>query len=229
MAEIVGLVASVTAPLELTVATSSFSRELKDGPKECMRLRLAIRSSEAILKTLQETVEEAQADPKDAWSNTIESPDATEGPLEQLRSILKSIKDKLAKPFTGARKLLWPFKKAEVDDLLKNLQAQMQLMNLALENDHIALSKAIRNDTKEINDGIEQLSLAQAYEEKDRILTWLTGLDFSVHLNNRLAERQEGTGKWFIESAEFMDWKQQAGQALIELLLKNESKHQSPG
>ena len=43
-------------------------------------------------------------------------------------------------------------------------------------------------------------------EERDRILTWLSPLNFGPRLSDMLDRRQEGTGTWLLESQLFTDW-----------------------
>lgn len=215
MAEVVGLAASIVALLELTVTATSFLQSVKDGSKECAKLRLAVRSAEAILKTLQETVDEVESEDRASWASTISSLGAPEGPLEQLRDTMTSLNKILAKAPSGPMKLMWPFKKVEVDKLLKDIQGQVQLLNLALENDHIALSKAIHANTEDIKGDIQRLTLAEDCKEQEAILSWITALDFSAQLNQRLGERQQGTGRWFLNCSEFQCWKEKPGETLL--------------
>lgn len=52
-------------------------------------------------------------------------------------------------------------------------------------------------------------------ENSQRILNWITPLDFDLQQNNILAQRQEGTGLWLLDSEEFNEWISQPQQTLF--------------
>jgi hypothetical protein len=43
-------------------------------------------------------------------------------------------------------------------------------------------------------------------EERQTILDWLTTIDYTPQQNDYINRRQEGTGRWLLESTEFQDW-----------------------
>ena len=43
-------------------------------------------------------------------------------------------------------------------------------------------------------------------KERDRILAWLSPLNFGPRLSDMLERRQEGTGTWLLKSQLFTDW-----------------------
>jgi hypothetical protein len=43
-------------------------------------------------------------------------------------------------------------------------------------------------------------------EERQTILNWLTTIDYAPQQNDYINRRQEGTGRWLLESKEFQDW-----------------------
>ena len=51
-----------------------------------------------------------------------------------------------------------------------------------------------------------QLNNMVESEERLRILTWLSPLDFGTRLSEMLNRRQKGTGTWLLESQPFTAW-----------------------
>ncbi len=51
-------------------------------------------------------------------------------------------------------------------------------------------------------------------EQSQRVLDWITELDFNGQHNDNLKQRLDGTGAWFLESAEFNQWIDQPQQTL---------------
>lgn len=61
-----------------------------------------------------------------------------------------------------------------------------------------------------IKNGVDSLltreQVRELGEEHQRFLNWLTPLEFGKELTDILRRRQEGTGKWFLQSQEFKEW-----------------------
>jgi hypothetical protein len=159
MAEAIGIVGSIIAILQLSGTAIGYLREVKN--RDCPRLRSSLRTTEGVLKTLQETVNDAQADPPGSWSKTIKILNEPGGPLPQLEDVVSSINIILQKHATGPRKFLWPFKKDEVDELVGTLKGLESLIQLALANDHIALTKEVHRNIDSIKRGVDNLRVAQ--------------------------------------------------------------------
>jgi hypothetical protein len=100
----------------------------------------------------------------ETWSATIQALKEPDGPL----NVLKTTPQQLAGVLEGqasatgikkaAKSLRWPFKETEVEKFLRIIERQKSTLSLALENDHIALSRAIRDNTISIRDDITGLS-----------------------------------------------------------------------
>src|SRR6185437_11037995 len=46
----------------------------------------------------------------------------------------------------------------------------------------------------------------QRSQAKDKILEWLTPVDYGPQQSDYLRRRQPGTGKWLLDSAEYQTW-----------------------
>lgn len=55
----------------------------------------------------------------------------------------------------------------------------------------------------------------QNYEERKAIFDWLTPIDYAAQQNDFISRRQEGTGQWLLESAEFRTWGETDKQTLF--------------
>ncbi|OBT38470.1 hypothetical protein VE00_11134 [Pseudogymnoascus sp. WSF 3629] len=136
-----------------------------------------ISSTRGILSTLNETVDDARVFDAsvfdESWSATIRSLEDPNGPLNVLKTTLQSLATTLqgSAPATAIKKavdsLRWPFKQSEVDKILRVIERQKSTLSLALENDHISLSREIRNNTEEIRDDVADLSRALAATRLD--------------------------------------------------------------
>jgi hypothetical protein len=212
MADAIGATASIISLLDLCAKVLKYLRHVKDGPKDCNRLKMEISSTRGILETLKETVEEAESLPQEGWSATIRSLNTNEGPLKQLEKGLTTLHDELSRVVStkGLRKvsnrLLWPFKKDDAENLIKSVDRQKLLLMIALENDHVTLSREIQKDTRIVKDGVDRLTRRQDDQECRTILDWLTPIDYGAQQSDFISRRQEKTGQWLLDSREFQNW-----------------------
>ncbi|KLJ13681.1 hypothetical protein EMPG_11394 [Blastomyces silverae] len=51
--------------------------------------------------------------------------------------------------------------------------------------------------------------------EQEKILTWLTSLDFGPLQNDLIGRKQEGTGEWLVETSEYQQWETTRGCILF--------------
>ncbi|KAL6696391.1 ankyrin repeat-containing domain protein [Trichoderma pleuroticola] len=86
----------------------------------------------------------------------------------------------------------------------------------------VTAEKRIRDivsDVQETVTGVEtdvhKLIHKQYSQEHQAILDWLTPVDYASQHNDFISRQQEGTGRWFLESAEFQAWLKTNGQTLF--------------
>lgn len=224
MAEPIGATASIFTLVEVCAKIIDYIRDVKDGSSERMRLRLEIFSTKGILEALITTVKGAKAAPE-IWSETIRSINRKGGPLNLLQEVLVALHDELSRAASAnrvkkvSRSLLWPFKKKDVEERLKVIERQKSLLALALDNDHLALSKEIQSDTRAIRDDVTiiraELEQQKDGENRATILDWLTPVDYTPQQHDFIGRRQIGTGQWLLDLAEYQTWLQTAKSTLF--------------
>ncbi|KAH6867303.1 hypothetical protein B0T10DRAFT_569522 [Thelonectria olida] len=100
---------------------------------------------------VQSLVELAKVD--DSWMRTIQTLASKDGPLHQANDILQELESKL-KPQQGIRRItttaVWPWQKEDAILMLKTMQRLNSVFSLALQSDHIQLSRLIREDVQVI-------------------------------------------------------------------------------
>ena len=208
--------ASIVALIQLSSTVIGYLGDVKDGHKEQQKIRLEICNTLPMLSILQDQAQ--QAEHGDEWSSTLLSLSAADGPIQQFREALEWLEHKLA-PVRGVKKVgkafIWPFEKAEIQSVLSTIERQKLLFSLARQNDHIALTKAIKGHVDAVHTRIDVISEVvaglQSSEKHDRIRRWLAGPDPSSNYNNALRKRHGGTGSWLIGNGVFRSWKQDPG------------------
>jgi NACHT domain len=211
----------IIAILKLTGTVVQCLNNVARAAEERQRILDEITTISGILTLLKDLAERPQCG--DSWSTTMKSLNVPNGPLEQFRSALERLASKLD-PVRGLkrveRSLAWPFQKGEVNEILRAMERQKTLFNLALQNDHTRLSQAIRLDIEGLNDRVGEVSqkIAQVQigqtnqerrhqdEETQKVLSWLSPLNFFAQQSDIIERRQDGTGLWLLESEEFKKW-----------------------
>lgn len=91
------------------------------------------------------------------------------------------------------------------------------------------LSQAIKEDTSIVRDAIPMLQTnviairglqglqldTQKLQQHHMVMQWLSPTDFPAQQHDIISRREEGTGKWFLESPEFKGWREGAERTLL--------------
>ena len=113
-------------------------------------------------------------------------------------------KRKDAEPFRNKRRrLTYQFKRDTLADLQKQVEATRkslsELMSVLMIRQNMDTHEALDRHQQ----AIEKLDRRQVDAE---ILQWLAAPDPSTNLRHALEQRLDGTGKWLLESSEFLEW-----------------------
>jgi hypothetical protein len=155
--------ASIIAVLQLSGTVLKYLVDVKDASADRKSLIREISSTRGILSDLNEIVDGARVS-DETWSATIRSLEDPDGLLIVLKTTLTQLATTLggSASATGIQKvansLRWSFKQSEVEKILRVIERQKSTLSLALENDHITLSREIRNTTEAIRDDVAGLS-----------------------------------------------------------------------
>ncbi|KAL8940361.1 MAG: hypothetical protein Q9216_002852 [Gyalolechia sp. 2 TL-2023] len=148
--EVVGLSASVTTLINVTVKTIKYLNQVKGASDE--RLWLAAETSTLLplLFDLRNQVD--QKSNGEAWFDNVRLLGVEKGPIDQLREALVHLTEKLKpKPKGGLKNLtrafIWPFNKEYCEELLRKVERVKNLVSLAVQRDTFKLGQAIKEDT----------------------------------------------------------------------------------
>lgn len=209
MAEALGVAASIIAVLQLSGVVINYLKDVKDASKDCQNILLEIGSTRCLLQVLNDLI--AGSNTQESYLAAARSLAVQHGPLDQFRSALERLSEKLITPGNSfaktAKVLTWTLKKYDVKELLSTIERIKSLLSLALQNDHLSLSRSIEADVIEIKRGV-LLQAQQSRDAKDLdILRWLA-LSKPEEAHIRVRERRlPGTGKWLLENPNFIAWR----------------------
>ena len=130
--------ASIAALIQLTGSVIQYLSLVKGAAKDRQRLLSELCNVSGMLYILEDQA--SQAKQGDAWSSTLLSLDGPNGPIQQFKTALERLEEKLTR-VEGLRKIVkavaWPFQKEEITEILNVIERQKTLFNLALQNDHM--------------------------------------------------------------------------------------------
>ena len=77
------------------------------------------------------------------------------------------------------------------------------------------MTRETGNKVNDMAGDIKRLSLSRSQQEREKVLQWISPLDFAPQQSDLSSRRQEGTGSWLLESQEFQEWMSEKGKALV--------------
>ena len=216
--EVVGAVASVITVIQVTARVVSVCYDYQSGirhyPKDIVKITHELQGLRNVLERLADLVQ-SEDDSTLVALPALDSLNGSGGPLEVCEGELKQLEVKLA-PARGrlkqvGRAIMWPLTEKDVQKTLAILARQRGLFQLALTADQTTMTLAIKTATFRTEENLK--SLTQCYqikaleERKQQILQWLAAPDPSANHNKACQTKQRETGRWFIESANYINWK----------------------
>lgn len=132
----VGLAASIVQIINATAQTIQFLNDVKDAPKDRIKLLQEAAGLLGLLTSLRCRIEEANQ--KDPWYVRVR---ALEGPcLDQYRIAMEDLAQRL-RPETGVKslgkRLIWSFDKKQIRETLETIERLKSLISLAIQEDNL--------------------------------------------------------------------------------------------
>ena len=188
MADSLIIIGGVASVLQISSMVVSLVKAVKGAPTDRQRLLIEINATTALCQTLRDY---AEID-AETWVETLRTLSQEDtSPVDQFRKSLQYLHKKLTSASKTEHKLQawvqnlkWPFTKSELLEVITNFERQKSLLNLALTNDNIRLSTAIRNETLRITRKLDDLLLAQDEQDHNTHLI-ATSID-TLHVHQKL-------------------------------------------
>jgi hypothetical protein len=131
------ITASIVAVLQLTHAVIGYLIDVKDAPRDRAQCALEASNLYNLLVTLRLRLEESS---DELWYAEVRALDVENGPLDQYKRALEQLQKKITSG-SGIKKigntLWWKFSKEEVTSILSRMERLKELVQIALEMDHL--------------------------------------------------------------------------------------------
>ncbi|KAI9832809.1 MAG: hypothetical protein M1819_004029 [Sarea resinae] len=80
---------------------------------------------------------------------------------------------------------------------------------------NVAMLNTFLGGISRTREGVDRLNQRQDDQERLTILDWLTPIDYMPQQNDFISRRQEGTGQWLLDSAEYQEWLKSSKRTLF--------------
>ncbi|KFY95418.1 hypothetical protein V498_03373 [Pseudogymnoascus sp. VKM F-4517 (FW-2822)] len=236
--------AGIIAVVQIGGSVITYLSDVKDASQQCEQCQIETSNSNTLILRLKKLVSEAKSTepwfteiqalarkdgPLDQYRLALEALLAKIGPKSKLRKAMDV--------------LLWTFVKDDIARVLLRMERVKTLVTIALELDHLKLSQAIKEDTAyvrealpvlqttvvAVRDSIPHLQLdvtairhtqnlqldAQKLQQHQAVMQWLSPSDFAAQQHDIISRKEESTGQWFLDSAQFHAWQHGPNKTLF--------------
>lgn len=223
--EVVGAVASIITVIQVTARVVSVCYDYQSGirhyPKDIVTITHELQNLRNVLERLADLAQ-SEDDSSSVAFPALDSLNDSGGPLKICEGELKQLEVKLVPARSCfkqvGRAMIWPLTEKDVQKTLAILARQRGLFQLALTMDQTTMTLAIKTATSRAEENLKTLTQCSQImaldERKQQILQWLAAPNPSSNHNKACQTKQRETGRWFIESANYINWKTQKSSFL---------------
>ncbi|KAK0459918.1 hypothetical protein IW261DRAFT_1614918 [Armillaria novae-zelandiae] len=212
MAEILGIASSVTALVKNTATVIKYLKDIKNAPKERDELQRELQYLEICLTALERTTQLSTED--DPWLQTL---DRLQDMFKELLELLDGLKKRLEPESSWSKRslqrMVWTITRESVKDDLSKIERFKTLIAIALQHDNLVLTREIQKTLGNIEDKVNAIGenadvtrQLQMDEKATKVAAWLTPVDYNAVQRDKLQQRVNETGQWFLQSSDFLDW-----------------------
>ncbi|KFX88524.1 hypothetical protein V490_07578 [Pseudogymnoascus sp. VKM F-3557] len=137
--------------------------------------------------------------------------------LDKYQELDSGAKASSGRPRKMWKKLTWDQK--EIEGFRGRISSNIMLLNTFLDRISSQAIFAVKDGVDRLNLGLDQLNLGQQEqqlnEEHQAIVDWLSPTNYATQHSDFASRRQEGTGKWLLDSDEFKKWLDESNQVLF--------------
>ncbi|KAF2147019.1 uncharacterized protein K452DRAFT_217195 [Aplosporella prunicola CBS 121167] len=197
-----------------------FLSNVENAPQEMSECLIEVTSAYALLNQLKNRLE--GTDKSASWFDKLSALRVEGGPFDQYTTALEQLQSKLDPARSGVihrvgKAIAWQFKKKELEGILEKLERFKSSIQFILANSHLVsseLSLSIKQDTSDIKQTTQNF---ENKKEREDLMKWLNKntFDYSALQNDKIRDRKDGTGSWFLTSPEFESWKTSENCSLI--------------
>lgn len=220
-----GIVGVISLTIQIAQVIVQFGLDWKDAPDDVKKFMSELQSLNSVLSGTTnmllnpDFVNAFQTQPSLLQSQLGAGATTATGTKQMLatcKTELENLLAELEKRAKGHRvgweRLKGAFLAKQTREAVGNLHRQCQTLNSMVSIDATVLGATAY---KEIKEGRKEQQEWHQSERDQQILRWLTPIDFATQQNDFISRRQEGTGRWLLDSDEFQEWVNQSGRTMF--------------
>ncbi|KAI1778611.1 ankyrin [Hypoxylon cercidicola] len=209
--EVVGSVASIIQLISVTAKVVNYCVQVADAPQKVDELGREASMMLQLLYQVKSVIARRQVN--SGASSTRGHPSGSDVLARDLEASMVNLAQQFEKlrPRDFKSRIRFTLIEKDVEKTIERASRMNGFLNSWLTLD-------IKQTTEDIDDGVRALN-SHAEEEIinekiNRIVEHYAPVSFSEKHRNVLQQRQDGTGRWFLDSGEFQDWLESAGGTL---------------
>jgi hypothetical protein len=192
---------SVLSIIHEALKIAKYIGDVHEGHKERKQLSQEMVAVYQLFLGIQDQFAVEGWESDETWSRAIRPLFRSGGVIEQLRDTLSSVVGRLTLPEPGTlkrigRALKWPFDKDEIQELTDRIHTSLQMVMTALTQTNLEIGRETHTNARDAKD------ILQA-QELQRILDWISPLDFRATQESAQKQPVKGTCHWFLEHPSF--------------------------
>ena len=213
-----GVVGVLALAIQITQVVAGFGLDWKDAPADVEGFRRELQSLKTVLSEtntnllLNPDFKEAFENRRSALLSQLgpDAPSAAETQLsiksckEELEELLNELKRSGKGHSMGWKRLKSAFLNKRAQNSVDKLRHQCEIFNSMVSIDTMTLG--VMNH-KEIRRARQEQKEWHNVEQNQKILTWLSDLNFDEKQRDILSKRHPGTGRWLLDSDIFKSWR----------------------
>ena len=222
MAEAFGVAAGVVGILglaiQITQVVAEFGLDWRDAPADVEGFRRDLQSLKTVLSETNTNLL-LNADFKEAFENRRsallsesgpDAPSAAETKLsiqscnEELEKLLDELKQKSKGHRLGWERLKSAFLNKRVQISVDKLRHHCEIFNKLVSIDTMTLGVMTHKETRQAR---QEQKEWHNLEQNQKILKWLSNLNFEEKQRDILSKRHPGTGQWLLNTGIFEAWR----------------------
>ncbi|KAK0485415.1 hypothetical protein EDD18DRAFT_1335921 [Armillaria luteobubalina] len=212
MALVLGIASSITALIQNTVTVINYLKDVKNAPKERDELLRELQYLEICLTALKKTTQLSTKN--DPWLVTLQQlHDGSKALLTLLEGLKMRLEPESSRSKGSLQRMFWTITRESVKDDLSKIEHFKTLITIALQHDHLMLSREIQKTLGNIKDNVdvilENTDVTRQHQidgKAKKVAKWLTDLDYNAIQHDKLQQHAKHTGEWFFQSSKFQEW-----------------------
>ena len=214
-AGITGLISFASDLAGICFDVYQYGKSVKNAPQAAREVRDQLSGLRRVLLDLEELYSTRTEDLPHIENIVCE--------VNECKACLESFKRTVDPKVHGLKRVvdrfLFPTRKDEISDFLRQIESQQRRFEAAKANDGILLTTKVLGVQREVLGTVQKVEQHQRDHGNERLLNWLSHLEFGQLQTDRyIHRRQRSTCTWILKHPRYVQWRDYAPPTASGLL-----------